>query len=84
MSSIIYFSGPQLGPDRNSGSSPGSVGIWAGTGSGSVPVDLTGTRPVPAKVAKRTVKNRYNSLKSENLKMLLFMKYNLRFLNFRY
>ena len=80
MSSIIYFSGPQLGPDRNSGSSPGSGGIC----SGSVPVELTGTRPAPAKVAKRTVENRYNSLKSENLKMLLFMKYNLRFLNFRY
>ena len=35
------------------------------------------------KVAKRTVENRY-SLKSENVEMLLFMKYNLRFLNFRY
>ena len=30
-----------IGPDRNSGSG----GIWAGTGSG--PVDLAGTRPVP-------------------------------------
>ena len=68
----------------------GSGGNWAGTGSGSVPVVLAGTRPVPRffserafRVAKRTVKNRY-SLKSENVEILLFMKCNLRFLNFRY
>ena len=47
-----------------------------------VPVDLAGTGPVPGqervfKMAKRTVENRY-SLKSENVLMLLFMKYNLR------
>ena len=38
-----------LGPDRNSGpvrSGTRSGGIWAGTGSGWVPVDLAGTRPV--------------------------------------
>ena len=60
-------------------------------GSGPVPVDLAGTRPVTrflservfVKVAKRTVENKY-SLQSENVEMLLFMKYNLRFLNFRY
>ena len=34
-------------------------------------------------VAKRTVENRY-SLKSENVEMLIFMKHNSRFLNFRY
>ena len=60
--------------------------------SGPVPVDFAGTRPVPRffsdrvlnfKVAKKTVENIY-SLKSENLAMFLFVKYNLRFLNFRY
>ena len=32
-----------VGPDRKSGTG----GVWAGTGSGPVPVDLAGTRPVP-------------------------------------
>ena len=57
---------------------------------GPVPVDLAGNRPVPRffserifKVAKRTVENRY-SLISENVEMLIFMKDNLRFLNFRH
>ena len=35
------------------------------------------------KVAKRTAENRY-SLKSENVEMLLFMKYNLSFHDFIY
>ena len=35
------------------------------------------------KLAKRTVEHRYN-LKAENVEMLIFMKYNLRYLNFRY
>ena len=77
----VYALGFILGPDRNSGSG----GIWAGTGSGPLPVDLAGTRPVPRffservltvfNVVKRTVENRY-SIKSENVEMLLFMKYN--------
>ena len=37
-----------LGPDRNSVPvRSGTGGIWAGTGSGPVPVDSAGTRPVP-------------------------------------
>ena len=67
-----------------------SGGFWAGTASSPVPVDLAGTRPDPRffservfKVAKKTVENKY-SLKSENVEMLLLMKYNLRFLNLRY
>ena len=69
-------------------SGSGSGGIWAGTGS--CPVDLAGTNwyrdffsQIVFKVAKRNVENIY-SLKSENVEILLFMKYNLRFLNFRY
>ena len=65
----LSFRKIKLGPDRNSGSG----GIWAGSGS----VDLAGTRLVPLDY------NRY-SLKSENVEMLLFMNYNLRYLNFRY
>ena len=36
-----------------------------------------------SKLSKRTVEHRYN-LKAENVEMLIFMKYNLRYLNFRY
>ena len=69
-------------PEFRSGT--GSGGIC--TGSGPVPVDLAGTRPVPRffscwiKESKTTVENGY-ILKSENLEMLFFMNYNLRYLN---
>ena len=71
-----------LGPDRNFGTGFGE--IWAGTGR--IGWYQTGTAIVIServfKGAKRTVENKYN-LKSENVEMLFFMKYNLRFLNFR-
>ena len=76
----------KLGPDRFR-----SGGIWAGSGPvefGPVPVDFASTRPVPGqervfKIAMRTDESMY-SLNSENVEMLLFMKYKLRYLNFRY
>ena len=37
------LTGPEIGPDRNSGSAPQSGRIWAVTGFSSVPVDLAGT-----------------------------------------
>ena len=74
----------KLGPDQNSG----PVAVPVEFGPVLVPVwNQTGTAIFVServfKVAKRTVENRF-SLKSENVEMLLFMKCNLRFLNFRY
>ena len=64
----------------------GSVPVPVECGPVPVPVRYRLIWPVPErvlKVAKKTVENRYSS-KSESVEMLLFTKYNLRFLTFRY
>ena len=72
----LIWGGGGLGPDRNSGSVSGRIC------SGPVTVYLAGTR---LRDRYRDFLNYfYAGLKSGNVKILLFMNYNLRYLNLRH